>query len=77
MKKLVLISIAAFALVLTSCRTEDKKEECIHCTGCFSSWDECESDYTPTEADPSTWEEHSYYMVNNPGGATWVCTPAN
>jgi hypothetical protein len=75
MKKLILSGIGICAILLTSCKDETpKKDDCIHCSGCFSSWDECESDYRP---DTLTWEQHRDYMVNNPSGATWQCERTN
>lgn len=77
-KRLILIGIALSGLLITSCNDKTTKEDdCIHCMGCFSSWDECESDYRPSGADTLTWEEHRDYMVNNPGGATWYCERMN
>lgn len=78
MKKLIIIGMGAFSLLMSSCNdTTPKTDDCMHCTGCFSSWDECESSYNPAPGDSTSWEQHRDYMVNNPDGGTWVCTRNN
>jgi len=76
MKKIFLIG--SIVIMNVSCnQSPETVDECIHCTGCFSSWDECESTYIPPNEDATSWEEHINYMVNNPDGGTWVCTSDN
>lgn len=76
MKKLVFMG--GMVLMMASCNMEpETKDDCIHCTGCFSSWDECESTYTPGNEETTSWEEHRNYMVNNPDGGTWHCERNN
>ncbi len=79
MKKLGLILFALGLVSVTACNDpkEEPAKDCIHCTGCFSDWDECKDGYRPAEGDTMTWEEHVNYMVNNPSGATWSCTRSN
>ncbi len=74
MKKLGWILSAALFIGLTACNNhQEDKQDCIYCTGCFNSWDECEDSYRPSGENPMNWEEYSTYMIENPSGATWQC----
>jgi hypothetical protein len=75
MKKIFFITLCGALLAVTSCNKANdlRSTECIHCTGCFSSWDECKEDYHQDELHPYTWEQYVDSVIANNQYSTNQC----
>lgn len=54
-----LVLLMLIAISFAACGTKSlDRDNCIHCTGCFNSWDECKEDYQQDSTHPYTWEHY-------------------
>lgn len=67
-------SLLFFLLIASSCnKNSSPRENCMHCTGCFNSWDECKEDYHQDSIHPYTWEEYVNLKISENPFSTDQC----
>jgi hypothetical protein len=74
-RKIGLILLGGGFLAITSCNKANElpARNCIHCTGCFNSWDECKEDYHQDSLHPYTWEQYVDSVFANNQNSTNQC----